>query len=108
MNAPEPITAAVTATAAEPAQAEHFCRPRFTTVSTKGQVVIPAEIRHALGVEPGTCLLARVEDGRIVMVPSKKLTWRDLRGIGAGGPSMTDELLEERRKDLERETAEGW
>lgn len=82
--------------------------PVYTTVSTKGQVVIPASIRHELGIEPGTRLAMRVEGGRMVMVPQKKLTWRDMRGITAGGPSMADELIEERRRDLERETEEGW
>jgi hypothetical protein len=33
----------------------------------------------------------------------------ELRGMTAGGPSMCDELLEERRRERERELAEeGW
>ena len=82
--------------------------PVYTTVSTKGQVVIPAAIRHELAIEQGTRLALTIEDGHLLMVPQKKLTWRDLRGLTAGGPSMADELIEERRQDLERETAEGW
>jgi hypothetical protein len=34
---------------------------------------------------------------------------RELRGLTAGGPSMTDELLEDRRRDREAELAkDGW
>jgi AbrB family looped-hinge helix DNA binding protein len=83
--------------------------PHMATVSSKGQIVIPAAIRHELGIEPGTHLVMRVAEGRVVMVPEKKLTWRDLRGITAGGRSGTDLLLEDRRLERERELREeGW
>ena len=78
-------------------------------MSSKGQVVIPAAIRHELGIEPGTLLVMRVVDGRVVIVPQKRLTWKDMRGITAGGPSGTDMLLEDRRLERERELREeGW
>jgi AbrB family looped-hinge helix DNA binding protein len=81
----------------------------YTTVSTKGQVVIPAAIRHKLGIEPGTRVALHIEGGGVVMIPRKKLTWRDMRGIGAGLPSGTDMLLEDRRLERERELREeGW
>jgi AbrB family looped-hinge helix DNA binding protein len=84
----------------------------YTTVSTKGQVVIPAAIRHELGIEPGTRLAMRVEGGRVVVdadnIESRLRRIEALRGLTAGAPSMADELIEERRRDLERETAEGW
>ncbi|MGA3371361.1 MAG: AbrB/MazE/SpoVT family DNA-binding domain-containing protein [Terracidiphilus sp.] len=31
----------------------------FTTVSSKGQMVIPASIREAMGIEPGTRVAVR-------------------------------------------------
>jgi antitoxin PrlF len=105
-NAVDSAASAQTTSTGEPVLAS---KARFTTVSTKGQVVIPAEIRHALGIEPGTHLLMRVENGRVVMVPEKRLTWRDMRGITAGGPSGTEMLLEDRRLERERELREeGW
>jgi AbrB family looped-hinge helix DNA binding protein len=42
-----------------------------TTVSTKGQVVVPSRIRRKLGLEPGDSLEARVEGQRIVLTPRK-------------------------------------
>ena len=42
-----------------------------TTVSTKGQVVIPSRIRRKLGLRPGDSLEATVEGQRIVLTPRK-------------------------------------
>jgi AbrB family looped-hinge helix DNA binding protein len=85
----------------------------FTTVSSKGQMVIPAAIREELGIKPGTRIAIRVEDGRVIIDPETLATKlrkiKKLRGLTAGGPSMTDALLEDRRKERERELAEeGW
>jgi AbrB family looped-hinge helix DNA binding protein len=38
-----------------------------TTVTTKGQVVIPEEIRKLLHISPGTKIQVTVENGKIVM-----------------------------------------
>lgn len=80
----------------------------MTTVSTKGQLVIPAEIREKLGIEPGTKIAISVEGSRIVLQPVDKLrAVRELRGISKGGPSMTDELIADRQED-ERRWQERW
>jgi AbrB family looped-hinge helix DNA binding protein len=72
---------------------------QITTVSTKGQLVIPAEMRASLGITPGTRIAVRLEGSHIVLEPvSKKLTAK-LRGITKGGPSMADALQKERRSD---------
>ena len=42
-----------------------------TTVSTKGQVVVPSRIRRKLGLQPGDSLEARVEGQHIVLTPRK-------------------------------------
>ena len=42
-----------------------------TTVSTKGQVVVPSRIRRKLGLQPGDSLEARVEGQRIILTPRK-------------------------------------
>ncbi|HLJ77031.1 MAG TPA: AbrB/MazE/SpoVT family DNA-binding domain-containing protein [Acidobacteriaceae bacterium] len=72
------------------------------TVSTKGQFVIPADIREQLGIRPGT-RIAIIRDGnRIILEPVTKEYVRALRGATAGGPSMTESLLKERRKEERR------
>jgi AbrB family looped-hinge helix DNA binding protein len=85
----------------------------YATVSTKGQLVIPASIREELGIEPGTRVAIRREGPEVVLKPetltAKLAMIKKLRGITAGGPSMCDELLEDRRRERERELREeGW
>ena len=43
----------------------------ITTVSTKGQVVVPSRIRRKLGLQPGDSLEATVEGQHIVLTPQK-------------------------------------
>src|SRR5208283_1770296 len=87
--------------------------PVFARVSTKGQLVIPAAIREELGIEPGTRVAIHREGGRVILDPqsleAKLRRIDEMCGYTAGGPSMTDALLEERRRERERElTEEGW
>jgi AbrB family looped-hinge helix DNA binding protein len=81
----------------------------FVTVSSKGQMVIPAQIREALGIEAGTRVAVRQEGTRVILEPetlAAKLRLIDqLYGITAGGPSGTDMLLEDRRREREMELA---
>ena len=84
----------------------------YSTMSSKGQAVIPAEFRESLRIEPGTRLAWR-QEGRFLVVEPETLAVKlqridAMQGLTAGGPSMCDQLLEERRLDLERETREGW
>jgi len=80
----------------------------LTTVSTKGQLVIPAEIREQLGIEPGTKMEISVEGSRIILQPVDKLrVIEELCGISKGGPSMADELIAERQEE-ERLENERW
>lgn len=82
----------------------------FVTVSSKGQLVIPSAVRAELDIRPGTRMALRIERGRVVLDPetlkSKLQKIKEMRGYTAGGPSMTDALLEERRLERERELAE--
>lgn len=85
----------------------------FSIVSSKGQMVIPAQIRESLGIEPGTRIAIRQEGMRLVLEPqTQEAKFRlidELCGITAGGPSMTDMLLEDRRLERARELSEeGW
>jgi AbrB family looped-hinge helix DNA binding protein len=85
----------------------------FTTVSSKGQMVIPVQIREAMGIEPGTRVAIRQEGDRVILEPqtlSAKLRIIDeLCGLTAGGPSMTDMLIEERHQERAMELEkDGW
>ena len=85
----------------------------YATVSTKGQLVIPAAIREELGIEPGTRVAIRREGAELVLRPetlaAKLRLIEKMHGCTAGGPSGTDILLEDRRLERERELREeGW
>ena len=71
-------------------------------VSKKGWVVIPHDIRERYGIRPGDRVHI-IDYGGIAIVPALKDPVHDLRGMFKGGPSLTEALLEERRKDLQRE-----
>lgn len=62
-----------------------------TTVSTKGQVVVPSRIRRKLGLRPGDLLEARVEGEHIVLTPRKvrRQKARIIRDRVTGLPVLT-------------------
>ncbi|MGO8758823.1 MAG: AbrB/MazE/SpoVT family DNA-binding domain-containing protein [Terracidiphilus sp.] len=82
----------------------------YATVSSKGQLVIPAAIREALGIEPGTRVAIHQEGAEVVLRPetlaAKLRLIEEMHGYTAGGPSGTDMLLEDRRLERERELRE--
>ena len=74
-----------------------------TKVSTKGQIVIPAELRDRLGLRPGA--LVRIEaDGKALRVTKETDDpIAAARGLCQGGRSLTAALLKSRRGELARE-----
>jgi AbrB family looped-hinge helix DNA binding protein len=85
----------------------------YATVSSKGQLVIPAVIREELGIEPGTRIAIHRVGPELILKPetlaAKLAMIKKMRGITAGGAPLCDELLEDRRQERERELREeGW
>lgn len=73
------------------------------TVSTKGWVVIPKDLRDKLGLHKGTQVQI-VEYGRVLaLVPLPDDPVQGLRGMLAGGPSLTEDLMAERAQERGRE-----
>ncbi|WP_375430376.1 AbrB/MazE/SpoVT family DNA-binding domain-containing protein [uncultured Friedmanniella sp.] len=69
------------------------------TVGAQGRVVLPAAARAELGLVPGARLSVRV-DGTTLVMQKPDDAVRELRSFGArvaGGRSLVDELLAERR-----------
>lgn len=73
--------------------------PQVAKMSSKGQLVIPADIRQALGIEPGTKIVLTVREGQIILRPITVKLIDDLMGMFAGGASMADELQRDRRAE---------
>ncbi|MGA9509148.1 MAG: AbrB/MazE/SpoVT family DNA-binding domain-containing protein [Candidatus Sulfotelmatobacter sp.] len=77
-----------------------------TVISSKGQVVIPAELREQFGLERGTLATWTEEKGRLVLTPITAQRIREIRGFlkpKPGQPSMFEEHLAERERERERE-----
>jgi len=75
--------------------------PTFATVSAKGQLVIPSEMRAKLGIQVGTRVALNIEGSRIILEPVNSLLDK-LYGMTAGTGSMSDELIAERREEDRR------
>lgn len=70
-----------------------------------GRVLVPVELRRALGVTPGEALVARVVDRQLVIERREDALHR-LQGRFAGipaGVSLADELIADRRREVERD-----
>jgi len=75
----------------------------IVTLSAKGQLVIPSEIRDRLDLQKGDRFQLRVEAGTIVLEPLERHPVVALRGAFRGGVSLTEALLRERMADRARE-----
>ncbi len=97
------VASTKTATADRPLKAR-------ARIGAGGRLVIPAEIRRALGLEEGESVVMRVEDGELRL-------WTVTEGIRrvqermapyiVPGTSAVDELIAERRTENARDEAES-
>lgn len=78
-------------------------RERLTTVTRKGQITLPAEIRHALGIQEGdkvAVALVEGDEAQVVLKPVKSVA-----AMTYG--SVTPRKRPEDFKELRRAFAEG-
>jgi AbrB family looped-hinge helix DNA binding protein len=73
-----------------------------TSITIKGQIVIPAEIRQRLGLKKGTKISVEERNGEIVLRPMNREYFQRMSGILKGG-GLTKALERSRREDLKRE-----
>ena len=74
-----------------------------TTLSSKGQIVIPLEIRRKLGLPEGAVISCEIADGKIILDPNPHKTeaalveedGRPVLVAPPGAPKMTPELVKE-------------
>jgi AbrB family looped-hinge helix DNA binding protein len=70
-------------------------------VSVKGQIVIPAELRHKYGLEPGMAVRIVDTGHGILLKPITEKAISELRGV-LKDSGVLQSLLDERRDDAER------
>ncbi len=70
----------------------------IVNASTKGQIVIPAQLRRKYRIEKGTKLNVLDGDGEIILRPVLQDAVTQAKGLFRGGVSAVQELLRERRE----------
>lgn len=73
-----------------------------TYATAKGQIVIPADLRRKYGIKNGTKIIVTDAGDSIVLKPITEQYLRNLQG-SLKGKGLLKALMEERRKDKERE-----
>ncbi len=71
------------------------------TVTTKGQLVIPARLRRRHGIRKGTIVSFVEEGARIILQPVTREFIGSLRGSLQGEPSPLTRLRKERKRERE-------
>jgi antitoxin PrlF len=77
-----------------------------THISSKGQVVIPAELRQQFGLQKGTAATWTEDKGRLILTPITLQRIGEARGFlkpAPGEPSVFEALFEERERERRRE-----
>ena len=77
-----------------------------TTISSKGQVVVPAELREQFGLKKGTRATWTHEKGRLILMPISERVLDELHGflkVAPGEPSVFEASIEERERERRRE-----
>ena len=73
------------------------------TTSSRGQIVIPRDVRKQLQIGPGKKVLIKAEGDRAILLPLPDDPVDHFCGIFQKGPSLTKALLAQRRKERARE-----
>ena len=79
-------------------------------IGAGGRLVIPAEMRKALGLDEGTAVVLRVENGELRIWTIKEAIRRvqeRVKPFLADEPSVVDELIAERRAENARDEEEA-
>ncbi len=77
-----------------------------STLTSKGQITLPAEIRRKLGLKPGDRLYFDLQDDGLIRVDPRSYAVRTA-GIFAGRIPPTDDMQQRIREEKEA-AADGW
>jgi AbrB family looped-hinge helix DNA binding protein len=72
---------------------------QITSVSTKGQFVIPSEMRTALGIKPGTRIAVTQDGAKITLEPVTDELVDKTRGMLKGKASRSEQLRRNWRQE---------
>ena len=75
----------------------------ITSMTTKGQVVIPSAIRKRLNITQKTPLCILESGGKVILQPMTEDYFEQAAGILNAKGGLLKDFLEERRREKERE-----
>jgi AbrB family looped-hinge helix DNA binding protein len=84
--------------------------PTKLRLGPDGRVVIPAAFREVLGLSEGDTLIASIDDGELNLLTRRAAVRRAqaiVRQFVPKGVSLVDELIEDRRREVERDQKNG-
>ncbi len=73
------------------------------TVSSKGQIVVPKEVREALSIKAGQKVFMKVVDDHAEIIPLPENPVEGFCGILSKGSSLTKALLRKRKEEIRLE-----
>ncbi len=76
-------------------------KTEISTVTTKGQLVIPSKLRRKYAIKEGTQVAFLEQENRLVLQPLTPEFIRSLRGSLRGEPSALKTLLNDRKRERE-------
>lgn len=74
-------------------------KTEVSTVTTKGQLVIPSKLRRKYSIKEGTQVAFVEEENRLILQPLTPEFIRSLRGSLKGEPSALQALFEDRKRE---------
>jgi len=74
-------------------------KSEFSTVTSKGQLVIPSKLRRKYSIKEGTQVAFLEQENRLILQPLTVEFIRSLRGSLRGEPSTLKALLEDRKRE---------
>lgn len=75
---------------------------KTTSMAENGRLVVPLDMRRAMGLDKGGRVILRLEDGRLIMETVDTAVTRVqalARQFGTPGSSLADELIADRRRE---------
>lgn len=84
--------------------------PAKLRLGPDGRVLIPAAFREALGLSEGDALIASIDNGELNLLTRRAAVRRAqaiVRQFVPEGVSLVDELIDDRRREVEREQRNG-
>ena len=77
-------------------------KSEVSTVTTKGQLVIPAKLRRKYAIRKGTRVAFVEEENRLILQPITPEFIRSLRGCLGKDSSALKHLLEDRKRERDQ------